>query len=540
MYQRWKGNQIFCGVPVKLDLYLLWTNKFILVFAGLVGLGMGWAYLLCVPTTYEAQARVLIEPRRVSADSGPIGRVVPEFIPTQAETIRSPLTIAQAVQSIQIAPPDGVSPEDFDPVRHVLKSLNVTPLLNANVVTISYRSNSKSESTELISSIVAAYESFVNQIDKGTSDTRLQLIVASEKKLREELRSLEKDYENLRTTNPGIGQGRTANQDTLIELELLNRQFVTMTSERQEIETSLGSFLKQKNGKSVSGAMTSAQLAQISFQTRLPSQPDQLSQDIDLTLKKPSLSQTPENKLRSEEYPFGDLEPSGLAQPVIYADSNQIEQIILYSNPDNAREILRMVQDYQNCIMRVNQLDHIFSPRHPELISAYAQVDQSSELLRQRFDNVVRSWQRKLIVLLAKQAEIEKQISCIKDEIKATGIYQVREENLLSNIKNLRLLHGSTLQQLITIQEEESAISNGRNSIEIKMIDRPMILEDMTWPNPKLILCVSPCLGLLIGIGFVGTLQLRKHERQPVDQTSVNPDSAEDGTPESPAPGEQT
>ena len=142
--------------------------------------------------------------------------------------------------------------------------------------------------------------------------------------------------------------------------------------------------------------------------------------------------------------------------------------------------------------------------------------------------------------MLAKQAEIEKQISCIKDEIKATGIYQVREENLLSNIKNLRLLHGSTLQQLITIQEEESAISNGRNSIEIKMIDRPMILEDMTWPNPKLILCVSPCLGLLIGIGFVGTLQNRKHERQPVDQTSVNPDSAEDGTPESPAPGEQT
>ncbi|MDB4650739.1 hypothetical protein OAE37_03135, partial [Pirellulaceae bacterium] len=124
----------------------------------------------------------------------------------------------------------------------------------------------------------------------------------------------------------------------------------------------------------------------------------------------------------------------------------------------------------------------------------------------------LKSWQRELQGLLASELEFNGIITEKKAEIKATEIFQVQEENLLRNIENIRQLHASTLQQLIAMQGEESAISNGRNSIEIQVLDAPMILSDMTWPNPKMLLAASFFVGVLMGLGVIGLGVVRKSQ----------------------------
>jgi len=490
---------------VSVDIKLLWEKKLTLLLFGLLGLGGGFLYISLVPTTFEAQARVLIEPRGVSPDSDPMGRVVPEFIPTQAETIRSPLIVAQAISSMDIAKPDNVPLESFDPVRHVLKSLNVTPLLNANVVTVTYRSTGETESTQLISEVISAYETHVGKTDRGSTGTKVQLLAASEQKQRDELRKYEKEYETLRQKTPVIGQGRTANQDGVIELELINRELVAIKSQRKEIESRLLAVLRDSEHRVLPPESAPDVLTPFPVSSFLNRNITPRNNEFMLTVKKPALDSDTQQEADS-------IVAGGERQDGVYADSSQIEQIIRYANPEAARDLQSLDQQFRFAVLKAEKLDAIYAASHPAMLAAKAEVDALEALLQQRFEIVLKSWQRELQGLLASELEFNGIITEKKAEIKATEIFQVQEENLLRNIENIRQLHASTLQQLIAMQGEESAISNGRNSIEIQVLDAPMILSDMTWPNPKMLLAASFFVGVLMGLGVIGLGVVRKSQ----------------------------
>src|SRR5262245_12787433 len=102
--------------PQGIDLFLLWRKKYVLLACALAGVVVGVGYLLWSPTMYQAEARVLVEPRGLATGVESDGRVNLEFLPTQAETVRSPLTVSRALKSVTITPPPGTDMEKFDPV----------------------------------------------------------------------------------------------------------------------------------------------------------------------------------------------------------------------------------------------------------------------------------------------------------------------------------------------------------------------------------------------------------------------------------------
>lgn len=160
---------------MELTITALKRHLFLTVLCTTAGIVCGYGYLKNTSVTYYLQARVLVQPSSLRPEVSDMGRADPEFLPTQAETIRSPITVAEALKSVSVLPEPGQDIETFDPVRHVLESLTVTPIVRANVVTIGYRSSNTDTGERLITEIIDAYRKHVSSIDTADSVTNLEI-----------------------------------------------------------------------------------------------------------------------------------------------------------------------------------------------------------------------------------------------------------------------------------------------------------------------------------------------------------------------------
>ncbi|MGF1578057.1 MAG: GumC family protein [Gemmataceae bacterium] len=435
---------------MQLNLSILWRFKIILMLFTLVGVVGGWVYLKVVPPTYQAQARVLIEPQEVGPESMPLPRIDPEFLPTQAETIRSPVTIRRALQSLTVTPPPWTPKEEFDPVASILKSLRVTPILKANVVTIGYRSTNSEESLKVISKIIEAYQQHVVEKDVNKSRATIHVVASREKNLREDVLKAQKDYIELRRTSPLLGQGRDAVNQAVAELNRLRDQLVEVRRKRVEMEARFASLLTETS------------------HTSAPP-------------KKGSLS---------------TLERSGHAETTV-------EDLLRFADPEDTKKLQDLKEQLQFARSRFTQLTATYKSGHPEIISAQAEVDGYETLLRQRTQDLFKVWRGRLEITRATEKALDKALKKERKEVQEAEIYLVREEFLKENLTKVEKLHSATLAQLAKIQSVEQAIAEGRNSIEVRVLDEPKVLEDMTWPKPKLLLPASAGLGFLAGFILV-------------------------------------
>lgn len=444
---------------MELDLSTIWRRRGTLLLCALVGLGGGFGYLCLVPPTYLAQARVLVEPQGVSPEMEMRGRVDPEFLPTQAETIRSPVTIRKALKSVSVRPPSGISATEFDPVRHVLKSLQVTPILKANVVTVSYRSSDTTEAEQLIASIVEAYRQHVAELDRGATRASTEVVAARERSLRQDLEAAQREYDALRRSSPLVGQGRDANAQAVIELNRLGNQLAATWARRAELEAMLNLVTSENAPGATDGEPRVAERHEVSL-TRRP-----------LT--------------------------------------NDIENVARFAQATEA-QLLQDVQDqYRFAKLRLQQLDATLGPRHPEMIAAQTELQELAIRMNQRIGEIVAGWRSQLQVAVQTVKELERSYKSKQRDAKSAEAFLVREEFLKGNIERIESLHAATAAQLAQMQSTEQAIAGGRSSIDVRILDGPVVLSEMTWPNPKLFLPAAGCLGLVFGLCLVLVGEMR-------------------------------
>jgi len=442
---------------------ILWKHKLTLIVWSVIGLAAGIGYLQIATPTYHGQARVLIAPQDVTPELGNEGRVDPEFLPTQVETIRSPVTIRRALKSVPVTPPPGSALEEFDPVRHVLDSLTVTPVLKANVVTMTYRSADPDELLGLLSSIIEAYRHDVSDMDMGNTVTNTEIIAARERSLRKDLETVQREYDELRCASPVLGQGREANEHALAKLNEITNQLADVQRQRAELQTRL----------------------------------DMMTRGVSLV----STQKLPE--------PAGAI-AANHTRPVIAwkpqvseSEPCTIEDVLQFAEPGVASALQDLQNRHRFAQLRVAQLDEAYGPRHPEMIDARAEVAELEALLQQRLDEIGTAWRHQLSVVEATERELEKNYQAEQRVANAAEAYLVKEEFLRGNIARIEDLHSATATQLITMQSAAEAIAGGRTSIDVRVLDGPVLLPEMTWPQPKMLLPAFTCLGFAAGFCFV-------------------------------------
>lgn len=190
--------------PGRLYLSGLWRRRHRLTACVCGALALGALYVLLAEPVYEAQVRVLIQQRGLPFDGQKAKIYDREFLSTQAEVMRSPLTIARAFESL----PASVVPESDaeDPVAAAVKALRVSPLANTDIVKVTYQDSDPQRAVELLHAIVESYHSQLRETEQDSAGQSLSLLTQREESLRRELQSLEEEYAALRADSPVVGE----------------------------------------------------------------------------------------------------------------------------------------------------------------------------------------------------------------------------------------------------------------------------------------------------------------------------------------------
>jgi capsular exopolysaccharide synthesis family protein len=137
---------------------MVWRRKGWLIVSLLLTMGVGAAYLQVATPIYEVRARLLIQKQGVQLDASRAWDFAdPEFLATQAQILRSPVIVREALQSVEYPPP---KEPGTDPVAAIIEKLTADPVRGTNVLSVGFRTPYPEAGTKLVERIVESYANF--------------------------------------------------------------------------------------------------------------------------------------------------------------------------------------------------------------------------------------------------------------------------------------------------------------------------------------------------------------------------------------------
>jgi len=102
--------------------------------------------------------------------------------------------------------------------------------------------------------------------------------------------------------------------------------------------------------------------------------------------------------------------------------------------------------------------------------------------------------------------EMESQVRSVfaekQQEVRVAQKLLSREETLVQDIERLQRLHASAEEKLTSMKTRKTAVSEGKSSIDVRVLDGPLVLNDMTWPNAKKLFPLAAGVGLAVGLSL--------------------------------------
>lgn len=227
--------------PGLARVYLFVLQRYWWVLAGCAVCAwlLGFLYLSQAEPIYEAQVRVLIQDRGLSLDGRPSHSKDKDFLSTQAELIRSPLTISRALGDVKMTVPGS---SNQDAVNDAMESLQVSPMARTDIVKVSYRCADPQLAVGRLRAIVQSYREDVRHAERNVATKTLQLLERREESLREQLQMLQREDADLRSASPLIGEPRDGVSVEATSLKELSDRLNEARSQRVRIENCLNAL----------------------------------------------------------------------------------------------------------------------------------------------------------------------------------------------------------------------------------------------------------------------------------------------------------
>ena len=248
---------------------IAWRGRRLLALGLLVGIAFGAAYLVKTPPLYVVRALVHVERRgSVVQDYDPL-RSGSSFMSTQAEVIKSPHNVQQALSAIGGAQPGqpgllkrlkaelltriGFAPSDAPvdyeaaAIRGLRSQLDASPVLGTDVMAVTFRTVDPYGGVEFLDEVIAAYRAYVRGDETAGHTEGLELLRDREELLRQQLDEMQDRYETMRGQGPSLGGDGPLSVEKM-RLEERARAYVEAQTRRIAVETELASLRSQ--GKS--------------------------------------------------------------------------------------------------------------------------------------------------------------------------------------------------------------------------------------------------------------------------------------------------
>lgn len=443
------------------DLAELWRYKWRILVTTAFFVAAGVAYLFVAPTEYEVSCRVAVR-EDTPAIEQPLGLANREFLATQAEVIRSPLIIREALAEAPVTLPESY---EKSASAFVLETLAVTPILQTEVLKISYRSEDAAQAKALVAALVAKFEEHVRQDDRGRHAEELELLTRREADLREQLASLQQQRAEFRRDSPLVGQSRETLTLEANHLAESAQRLSEARARRMELENKLKSYVVAKGNLQNSeedGAVVPASLgAEANSPEILPAR------------SRTASANDPSTNL---------LRDASNAEGIDFTDIHQ--------------QLWQAQIAFQN-------LSNKYTPEHPEMVGAEDRVRYWEELLAQRVHAAEMGLSLELAAAETTEANLRSFLAEEQARVKELDIYLVEEDAFVAKIARLEESHANSLTRLNEYQLTEKALETGRSSVTVQLLDGPELQEEVVWPQPKLLLGLSGILGLVAGVVLV-------------------------------------
>jgi uncharacterized protein involved in exopolysaccharide biosynthesis len=170
-------------------------------------------YLVVASPTYQATCRLVILQqggRPLNVGNNDPTRVVDgndDYIQTQAVILRSPLVVQRAIDSVGLdsLPSLRGSRRGRDPLPEANRRLRVTrPERLARVLQVDYQARSPDEAVRMVEGVTRSYRKFLEDSSQKSNSEVVALITRARDELSGELKGLEKQYLQFRSTRPSL------------------------------------------------------------------------------------------------------------------------------------------------------------------------------------------------------------------------------------------------------------------------------------------------------------------------------------------------
>ncbi len=455
--------------PSQITLEALWRRRGIFAFSLIVSLALGGVYLALARPTYQVNARLLVEKRSKPLEDEPRTSDSKDFLPTQAEIIRSPAVIQLVVESLAIVPgPDGGSP-----VLDIVEHLQADPLVGTDVLSLGFQDSNPTTAIEKLQAVIAAYQSYLKQTEQGAYRQTITLLTDRELQLRRELSQLHAELIELRRQSPYMSENGAASEIQRTVLSGVSQSLSDTKSQRVQLQSLL------KDMTAFRDAEIAANESQQTFPTAL----------------------TPaRGTLDAAEHAAGRTDSEGRRD---WLAAVEVLSRVVKGGLASLEDPAPIQQALLAAQSRATELGQRFGPKHPELRGAQKLIASLEERLRRAVMAAPAVLEREIESLGHEEANL---IELYNNELaaaKGADEYHLKEQKTREDIQRLQQIHDSIVSRLSDSQLADQALSGGRASVFVKVLDGPQLVNDQVWPQPIPLLGLCGLMGLAGGFVLV-------------------------------------
>jgi capsular exopolysaccharide synthesis family protein len=267
--------------PSGLDLWgMIGRRKWLIILGMVLGLAIGYLYIVQRAPVYQADAQVLVVRKRL--DAFPVQGVAAlsfydDYLPTHMALIKSPVIVGQAVKTHELESLPSLA-FSGNPTAAIVGGLLVTCdaregsiRSSSNILKLSYRGSSASDCQKVLDAVIGSYSDFLGQTYQDVSDRALKLITEAKDVLKKDLEQKEQAYLEFRQKAPLLWKGKEGaniHQERLATIESARSGLLVR---RAEAEGRLEAFEAAiKNG--ANRATLAAMAARLSNQSPAPTE----------------------------------------------------------------------------------------------------------------------------------------------------------------------------------------------------------------------------------------------------------------------------
>jgi uncharacterized protein involved in exopolysaccharide biosynthesis len=434
---------------------------------------IGAAFTMTIQPQQQVGAKLIVEPRAVDIDGKTPSPRDREFLPTQAEILRSPSVIASAVRRTDAA----VSETEL--ANHVIKSaanLKIDPLAGTSILQLQYTDSTSQRAADFVNALVEGYREYLAETEKHQHKEMLELLTARDSDLRAELATLHGEYETLKQEHAG-----NAGADAITSARILaglEESLATIQSHRL--------LLQRAEHRLQSGA----------------------------------------NPPLTSDAPASTSETAGAVSGDLYGQRD----VALSELSALSREVWSDVPDPTDAIERMRQAQSLASelrvslgPQHPELRAAEALVARYEQELTHLAQTALAYVQRSLESMRMQEEALQARYDSYLLSTNETNVMRLKESQKLAEIDRAQRSYETVHAQLTQWQLVDQAMANGRAETSVSMLERPTPAERSFAANPLIVMGVAGLLGLMFGVSWLAMLPQLKSSMNSLTTVSVAP-----------------